>query len=46
MREPERQENPGSNRDEDEDVDPEVLAFRDAMRDIFRSEGRFELLVP
>ncbi len=46
MRDPERSEKPGSNRDEDEDVDPEVLAFRDAMRDIFRSEGRFEVLLP
>jgi hypothetical protein len=31
--------------DEDE-IDNDTLAFRDAMRDIWRSEGRFEVFLP
>ncbi len=30
----------------DDEIDSDTLAFRDAMRDIWASEGRFELLVP
>ena len=30
----------------DDEIDSDGLAFRDAMRDIWVSEGRFELLVP
>ncbi len=30
----------------DDEIDSDILAFRDAMRDIWASEGRFELLVP
>ncbi len=30
----------------DEELDGEPLAFRDAMRDIWASEGRFEVLLP
>lgn len=30
----------------DDEVDAETLAFRDAMRDIWAAEGRFEILVP
>ena len=30
----------------DDDGDGETLAFRDAMRDIWRTEGRFELILP
>ncbi|HEY2744973.1 MAG TPA: hypothetical protein VGL86_10140 [Polyangia bacterium] len=30
----------------DDDADGDTLAFRDAMRDIWRSEGRFELVLP
>jgi hypothetical protein len=29
----------------DDDLDPETLALRDAMRDIFACDGRVELLV-
>jgi hypothetical protein len=29
----------------DDDVDVDTLALRDAMRDIYASEGRFELLL-
>jgi hypothetical protein len=30
----------------DDDVDADVLALRDAMRDIWASEGQFQILVP
>ena len=30
---------------DDEEADPTLRAFRDAMRDILATEGRFELLV-
>ncbi len=29
----------------DDEIDSDTLAFRDAVRDIWESEGRFELLV-
>ena len=30
----------------DEEIDSDTLAFRDAMRDIWAAEGRFEVLLP
>jgi hypothetical protein len=30
----------------DDEIDNETLAFRDAMRDIWSTEGRVELLLP
>ena len=30
----------------DDEIDNDTLAFRDAARDIWAAEGRFELLVP
>jgi hypothetical protein len=30
----------------DDEIDSDTLAFRDAVRDIWRAEGRFDLLVP
>jgi hypothetical protein len=30
----------------DDEIDSDTLAFRDAMRDIYASEGCFELLLP
>jgi hypothetical protein len=30
----------------DDDVDSDTLAFRDAVRDICNTEGRFELILP
>ena len=30
----------------DEELDGDTLAFRDAMRDIWAAEGRFEVLLP
>ncbi len=30
----------------DDEIDSDTLAFRDAMRDIWATEGRFELLLP
>ncbi len=30
----------------DDEIDGDTLAFRDAMRDIWRSEGHVELLLP
>lgn len=30
----------------DDEIDRDTLAFRDAVRDIWASEGRFELLLP
>lgn len=30
----------------DDEIDSDTLAFRDAARDIWASEGRFELLLP
>ena len=31
---------------DDDDVDSDTLAFRDAVRDICRAEGRFDLILP
>jgi hypothetical protein len=30
----------------DDEIDSDTLAFRDAVRDIWRTEGRFDLLLP
>lgn len=30
----------------DEEIDNDTLAFRDAVRDIWASEGRFDLILP
>ena len=30
----------------DEELDADLLAFRDAVRDIWAAEGRFEVLLP
>jgi hypothetical protein len=30
----------------DDEIDSDTLAFRDAVRDIWTHEGRFELLLP
>jgi hypothetical protein len=30
----------------DDEIDSDTLAFRDAMRDIWAAEGRFEVLLP
>ena len=30
----------------DDEIDSDTLAFRDAVRDIWRSEGRFDLILP
>jgi hypothetical protein len=30
----------------DDEIDGDTLAFRDAMHDIWASEGRFEVLLP
>ena len=30
----------------DEEIDSDTLAFRDAVRDIWHAEGRFDLLLP
>jgi hypothetical protein len=32
--------------DEMDEIDSDTLAFRDAVRDIWAAEGRFDLLVP
>jgi hypothetical protein len=31
---------------DDEEIDSDTLAFRDAVRDIVASEGRFDLVLP
>jgi hypothetical protein len=30
----------------DDEIDSDTLAFRDAVRDIWHAEGRFDLLLP
>jgi hypothetical protein len=32
--------------DQSDEIDSDTLAFRDAVRDIWAAEGRFDLLVP
>jgi hypothetical protein len=32
--------------DQSDEIDSDTLAFRDAVRDIWHAEGRFDLLLP